>query len=61
MLVSQLIKDLQGLDPDKIIMTQVIAQDGTVWNCWFEINDIARASIVQLKVWHPELKTLPKS
>jgi len=61
MRVSDLIKKLEEFDSDKLIVPQVIAEDGTAWNCWIDLNDIKGSGLVQLKIWHPDLKTLPKS
>lgn len=58
MTVKQLILDLQKLpNTDKEIITQVIAEDGTVWNCFFDFQD-TKSRFVQLRISHPEMKTL---
>lgn len=49
-------------DEDEVI-AQVVAEDGTAWNCAFEINDVESqwcSSCVQVKMSHPQLKTMPK-
>ena len=58
MKVSNLIETLQKLDPEKTVFAQVVAEDNSVWNCWFDVNDIPNTKIVQLRIWHDELKTL---
>jgi hypothetical protein len=61
MKVKELIEKLKILDSNKMVVSQVIAEDGTAWNCWLEVNDIDGSSLVQIKLYHPELKTLPKN
>jgi len=60
MTVQMLIDQLIQLDPAKSIITQVVAADNTAWNCWCEVNDIPNTDLVQLRISHPDLKTLPK-
>lgn len=61
MTVDSLIKKLEGLDLSKLIIPQVIAEDGTVWNCCLDVHDIPNSTLVQLRISHPDLKTLPNS
>ncbi len=62
MTVQQLIEELEKMQPNKTVLCQVVAEDGSAWNMSFEINDVPRSDwIVALTVSHPELKTLPKT
>ncbi len=64
---KDMIERLQQLDPEAHIITQLIPQDGEhVWNMWLDLsNEIEHfkwdAPVHQLKVWHPEFKTLPQT
>ena len=57
--VGQLIAELLKLDPTKTVVAQVVAEDGSAWNCWYSFNDIPNTSLVQLALSHSDLKTLP--
>lgn len=61
MIVAGLIEILEEMDKNKIIVTQVVAEDGSTWNCYLDINDIPNSDLVQLRVYHPQLKTLTQS
>lgn len=58
MKVSKVIEQLQQLDPDKVVLAQVVAEDGSVWNCWFDFLDVPNTKLIQLRISHDELKTL---
>lgn len=58
MKVSELLTKLEHLNPEDYLSVQVVAEDGSCWNCWLEVNDILGTSLVQLRITHPELKTL---
>jgi len=58
MTVQELIVSLSKLPQDKQVVCQVVAEDNTVWNCWYDFNDIERSQLVQLRIHHDELKTL---
>jgi len=47
--------------PDKLIHAQVVANDGTVWDVNYDFTDIESSWMIQLKLWHKELETLPKN
>jgi len=63
--VKDLIARLQEFDPEAHIVTQLIPEDGNnVWNMCLDLSDELEhfkwdAPVHQLKVWHPEFKTLP--
>jgi hypothetical protein len=61
MRVGDLIAEFQKVDPEKLTVVQVVGTEpgSPVWNCWLEVNDVPGSFLVQIKVWHPELKTLP--
>lgn len=59
MLVKDAIEKLKAMNPDKLICVQVVADDGSTWNCALDINDIPKSGLVQFRIWHAELKTLP--
>jgi hypothetical protein len=58
----ELIKQLEKLpEQDRQILCQVVPEDGPgAWNMFFEFHDAPEAKLIQLKVYHPDLKTLPK-
>jgi len=63
MTLEQLIEQLQDLPQDKSILCQLIGSDETddrAWNMFFEFSDVKDSSFIQLKISHPEFKTLPK-
>lgn len=59
MTVGSVLKQLEGMDPNRLIVAQVVAEDGTVWNCISEINEVPNSKLLQLRISHPDLKTLP--
>ena len=60
MRVKELIEQLQKLPQDKPIMCQVVAQEAPgAWNMHFDVQDIESSWMVQLRVWHPDIKALP--
>ena len=60
MKVSELIEKLQGMPQDKTVLCQVVPQEPPgAWNMQFDVADIATSWMVQLRVFHPELKKLP--
>lgn len=58
MIVSELIKKLNEMPQDKSITCQVVANNGDVWNCDFDITDIKDSWMVNIKVSHPKLESL---
>ncbi len=61
MKVQELIEKLQQLPQDKSIVCQVVPFDPPgAWNMWFDVFDIQDSWMVQLRVWHPDLKKLPE-
>lgn len=59
MKVSAAIEALKALPQDRELMCQVVAQDGTVWNCFYEFHNVPHSDwLCQLRVSHTELKTL---
>ena len=60
MKINELIEKLQKLDPEKLVITQVVGTDGSAWNMDFDFQDIQNTNFVQLRVSHPELKKMPK-
>lgn len=59
MKVSHLVEYLKILSQDKEVFCQVCSDDGMAWNMYFQFNDAPSSNLVQLKVWHPDLKSLP--
>lgn len=57
--VAHLIERLQQLPPDKAVLCQVVAHDGSAWNMHFDFRDIADAPMVHLGIHHPALQSLP--
>jgi len=56
MKVHELIKQLESLPKDKEIMCQ-LSNNGAAVNFGFEFNDVKTSSFVQLRVFHPLMKT----
>jgi len=60
MIVSELIAQLLTLPQGKSIVCQIVSQDKVgAWNMGFEFSDVPSSWMVQLKVEHPALITLP--
>ncbi len=59
MLVKELIDKLKEMPQDKTITCQVVAQNGDVWNCGFDVKDIKNSRMVNIKVSHHEITHLP--
>jgi len=62
MIVNDLIEELRNLDPERIILCQVVAEDGKAWNMNFKIQEIPAEHndwLAVLTVYHPDLKVLP--
>ena len=61
------VKDLKRIvntlkDDEDLVLAQVVAQDGTAWNCSLEINDLESqwcSACVQVRMTHADLKTMP--
>jgi len=60
MTVGQAIEYLQKLPIDKLLLAQVVAEDGGAWNMQLSINDVSDSSYAVVTLSHPELKTMPK-
>jgi len=54
----ELIEVLKKLPQDKSILCQVVDESGNAFNCQFELIDIKDSWMIQLRVFHPELKDL---
>ena len=54
----ELIEVLKNLPQDKSVLCQVVDQSGHAFNCQFELNDIPNSWMIQLRVFHDELKDL---
>jgi len=61
MKVSQLMERLQELPQERTVMCQLVAEDEPgAWNMFFEFENVDSSDwLVQLRVYHPELKRLP--
>jgi hypothetical protein len=62
--VSELKKIVNALKDDELeVLVQVVAKDGTAWNCGMEINELKSqwvSACVQVRVSHPSLLTMPR-
>ena len=59
MRVSEVIERLQTLPQDKVVLCQVVAEDGKTWNCFYEFNDVKDSDwLCQLRISHPQIATL---
>jgi len=57
--VGQLRKALEGVPDDRIIVPQVVAEDGSAWNMWAEFcPQVPQGTIACLQLTHIELKSL---
>lgn len=60
MTVTELIETLKILPQDKHVFCQLVSQDDWhAWNLCFEFKNCAKNKWVHLKIFHPDLKTLP--
>jgi hypothetical protein len=58
--VGELRKALEGVDDNRLIICQVVAKDGKVWNMWGEFcPQIPQGTIACMQFKHDELETLP--
>ena len=60
MKIKDLKKALEQFDDESEVLCQVVAENGTAWNMFFELSK-ARGdnNLVALSVTHPFLKQLP--
>ena len=59
--LRKLLKDVEHLPDSTMIMTQVVPQEPPgAWNMQCSFNNLPESKLIQLRVEHPELKTLPK-
>lgn len=56
---SQLKLLLDELPQDKHIICQVVDEHGKAWNMFYTFEDDRQGSYIQLRVYHPDLKSLP--
>ena len=56
---ENLIAALLKLPADKMILCQIVAQNGGAWGMHFDFEDAPETSFIQLRVWHPQLLTMP--
>ncbi len=61
--VGELREAMEGLPDETQLWTQVVAEDGCVWQLWPEfIREVpgSNPNMSAIILTHPELKTLPK-
>ncbi len=59
MIVKDFIKILEEMPQDKSVTCQVVAENGDVCNCGFDVTNIKNSWMVNIKVSHPQLTHLP--